>query len=53
MGATTEGSKWEGIVFSPKQKKAYTAISDVRYGMEDKKKAGVSNPVYDIGECIR
>lgn len=28
LGATTEGSKWEGFVYSPKQKKAYTAISD-------------------------
>lgn len=40
LGATTEGSKWEGFSYDPYTKKAYTAISDVRYGMEDSKKKG-------------
>jgi len=40
LGATTEASKWEGFVYDPYTKKAYTAISDVRYGMEDSKKKG-------------
>lgn len=49
LGATTEGSKWEGFVYDPNTKKAYTAISNVRYGMEDSKKKGEDEPKYDAG----
>ena len=49
LGATTEGSKWEGFVYDPYTKKAYTSISDVRYGMEDSKKKGEDEPKYDAG----
>jgi len=47
LGATTEGSKWEGITLDPKGMKLYTAWSQVRYGMEDKKKANVASVAYD------
>lgn len=49
LGATTEGSKWEGFVYDPSTKKGYTSISDVRYGMEDFKKKGEDEPKYDAG----
>ena len=49
LGATTEGSKWEGFVYDPFTKKAYTAISNVRYGMEDRQKKGADEPKYDAG----
>ena len=49
QGATTENSKWEGITFSPKRNKMYTAISDVRRGMEDNKSGGKNDTKYDIG----
>jgi secreted PhoX family phosphatase len=49
LGATTEGSKWEGFVYDPYTKKAYTSISDVRYGMENKQKKGEDEPKYDQG----
>jgi Bacterial protein of unknown function (DUF839) len=47
--ATVEGSKWEGITFSPKRNKMYTAISDIRRGMEDNKSGGKNDTKYDIG----
>lgn len=49
LGATTEASKWEGFVFDPNTGKAYTSMSDVRYGMEDYKKKGENESKYDIG----
>ena len=49
LGATTEASKWEGFVYDPITKKAYTSISDVRYGMEDNQKKGEDDPSYDVG----
>jgi secreted PhoX family phosphatase len=49
LGATVEGSKWEGITFSPKRNKMYTAISDIRRGMEDNKNGGKDDTKYDIG----
>lgn len=49
LGATTEGSKWEGFTYDPYTKKAYTSISDVRYGMEDSQKKGEDEPKYDAG----
>lgn len=49
LGATTEASKWEGFVYDPYTKQAYTSISDVRYGMEDFKKKGEDEPKYDVG----
>lgn len=49
LGATVEGSKWEGITFSPKRSKMYTSISDVRRGMEDNKSGGKNDTKYDIG----
>ncbi|KAI8107586.1 hypothetical protein M9435_002614 [Picochlorum sp. BPE23] len=49
LGATTEASKWEGFVYDPYTNKAYTSISDVRYGMEDSMKKGESDDTYDIG----
>eukprot|EP00889_Picochlorum_renovo_P007848 jgi/Picre1/34878/NNA_002344.t1 len=49
LGATTEASKWEGFVYDPYTNKAYTSISDVRYGMEDSMKKGEPDDTYDIG----
>ncbi len=49
LGATVEGSKWEGITFSPKRNKAYTAMSEIRRGMEDNKAAGKNDTKFDIG----
>jgi secreted PhoX family phosphatase len=49
LGCTTEGSKWEGITFSPGRQQLYTAMSEVRYGMEDNARKGTPNDQYDIG----
>ena len=50
LGATTEFSKWEGLVYDPNTNKIYTSISDVRYGMEDSMKKGEDNTKYDVGD---
>jgi hypothetical protein len=49
LDATVEGSKWEGITFSPKRNKVYTAMSEVRRAMEDNKSAGKADTRFDIG----
>ena len=49
LGCTTEFRKWEGITYDAKNKKLYTAISSVEYGMEDNQKNGNSNTGYDLG----
>ena len=49
LGCTTEFRKWEGITYDAKNKKLYTAISEIEYGMEDNQKNGVSNTQYDLG----
>ena len=49
LGATTEFSKWEGLVYSPKRNTIYTSMSEIRRGMEDNKKSGEDNNEYDLG----
>jgi len=49
LGCTTEGSKWEGITFSPGRMQLYTAMSEVRYGMEDYARKGKESNQYDVG----
>ncbi|GAB4821502.1 hypothetical protein N2152v2_008548 [Parachlorella kessleri] len=49
LGATTEFSKWEGITYSPSRNKLYTALTEIRYGMEDNAKKGKNDTEYDIG----
>jgi|AntRauMFilla1563_2_1112583.scaffolds.fasta_scaffold02909_8 hypothetical protein len=49
LGCTTEFRKWEGITYDSKNKKIYTALSAVQYGMEDNMKNGVANTMYDLG----
>lgn len=49
LGATTEGSKWEGITFDADNMMLYTSITAVRYGMEDNAKKGEAETEYDIG----
>ena len=49
MGCTTEFRKWEGITYDAKNKKLYTAISAVQYGMEDNMKKGDAETKYDKG----
>ncbi|GLC38775.1 hypothetical protein PLESTM_000774600 [Pleodorina starrii] len=48
LGATTEWSKWEGITLDVNRRKLYTAMSDVRQGMEDFKDRGSSSGKYDM-----
>ncbi|KXZ55887.1 hypothetical protein GPECTOR_2g1438 [Gonium pectorale] len=47
LGATTEWSKWEGITLDAKRGRLYTAISDVRQGMEDNKDRGAASTKWD------
>ncbi|KAG2443999.1 hypothetical protein HYH02_009199 [Chlamydomonas schloesseri] len=47
LGATTEFSKWEGITFDPHRNKLYTAMSDVREGMEDFGNRGANSSKWD------
>jgi hypothetical protein len=49
LGCTTEFRKWEGITYDAKNKKLYTAISSVEYGMEDNQKNGAPDTRYDRG----
>ncbi|KAG1676212.1 hypothetical protein FOA52_006429, partial [Chlamydomonas sp. UWO 241] len=49
MGATTEWSKFEGLAFSPDTGSLYTAMSQVRQGMEDYANKGNPTPNYDMG----
>ena len=49
LGCTTEFRKWEGITYDAKNKKLYTAISSVEYGMEDNQKNGNPETKYDRG----
>lgn len=43
LGATTEWNKWEGITFSPRRRKIYTALSAIEKGMEDFARKGEKN----------
>jgi hypothetical protein len=49
LGCTTEFRKWEGITYDAKNKKLYTAISSVEYGMEDNQRKGAPDTQYDRG----
>ena len=49
LGATAEFSKWEGITFDTKRNRIYTAMSEIRNGMEDFKGKGEANPEFDVG----
>jgi len=50
LGCTTEFRKWEGITYDSKNKKIYTALSAVQYGMEDNMKNGAADAKsYDLG----
>lgn len=49
LGGTVEFTKWEGITFSSKRNKMYTAVSEVRRSMEDYKSKGSESDSYDIG----
>ncbi|KAG1663648.1 hypothetical protein FOA52_011703 [Chlamydomonas sp. UWO 241] len=49
MGATTEWSKFEGLALSPDTGFMYTAMSQIRQGMEDMKYKGVPSFTYDMG----
>jgi hypothetical protein len=49
LGATTEFSKWEGITYDTKRNRIYTAMSEIREGMEDKKSKGEPNDEFDAG----
>ena len=42
----------QGLTFSKDQAKLYTAIADIRYGMEDNQKKGKNDTSYDIGERV-
>jgi secreted PhoX family phosphatase len=53
LGGTTEWSKWEGITFAPelgRNGRLYTALSEVRAGMEDNMYQGKNNTKYDLGD---
>ncbi|KAG2495904.1 hypothetical protein HYH03_006141 [Edaphochlamys debaryana] len=47
LGATTEWSKWEGITYDASRRRLYTAMSDVRQGMEDMKSRGRASSAFD------
>ncbi|GMH45908.1 hypothetical protein BSKO_13871 [Bryopsis sp. KO-2023] len=49
LGATTEWNKWEGITYSPRRRKLYTAMSFIAKGMEGSRSNGVKNDKFDIG----
>lgn len=49
QGATTELRKEEGISYDPVHQKLYIGMSEINQGMEDNKKYGVDNDVYDRG----
>lgn len=49
MGGTTEFSKWEGLSFSPSRNQIFTAMSEIRNGMEDNKSKGKDDDSYDVG----
>ena len=49
QGCTTEFRKWEGITYDAKNKKMYTALTEVEYGMEDNMKNGNQDTQYDRG----
>lgn len=49
LGATTEFSKWEGFAFSPTRMEAYTALSEIRNGMEDGAAKGEASEEFDLG----
>lgn len=42
-------SKWEGITYSPSRKQVFTAMSEIRKGMEDNMYKGEEDPEYDVG----
>lgn len=49
LGGTTEFTKWEGITYSKRLNKVYTAMSEIRRPMEDNKSKGKDDNQYDIG----
>ena len=49
MGVTTEFAKWEGITLDTKRNKLFTAISEVREGMEDFAAKGEPSDEFDLG----
>ena len=46
-GATTEFSKWEGLTHAPERGVLLTALTTIRYGMEDMRKQGLPSAAYD------
>lgn len=48
-GATTEFRKAEGITYDGQSKKLYLSMSEIAYGMEDKKSKGKTKSLYDEG----
>lgn len=50
MGATVEFSKWEGITFDTKRRRIYTAMSEIREGMEDFADKGEPSNEFDLGD---
>jgi hypothetical protein len=48
LGATTEFTKWEGIVYEPTEGKVHTSISTMYRGMEDFTDEGEPSTEYDI-----
>lgn len=49
LGATTEFSKWEGITYDVNRKSIFTAMSEVRGGMEDFMYKNETSDRYDLG----
>ena len=49
LGATVEFSKWEGFTFDTQRNRIYTAISEVREGMEDFMDSGEPSDEFDLG----
>jgi uncharacterized protein len=49
LGATTEFAKWEGITLDTKRNQLFSAISEVREGMEDFKAKGEPSDEFDLG----
>ena len=49
LNGTVEFSKWEGLTFDPVRMRIYTAMSQIRNGMEDNKSKGKNSTDFDIG----
>lgn len=50
LGATVEFSKWEGFTFDTKRNRIYTAMSEIREGMEDFGDKGEPSTEFDLGD---